>query len=65
MKKLVLLLILFAFCIANAVDANVPSKFSVVTFAISEYEDNWQSKLPLAKETANALVNSFKKKFKE
>lgn len=64
MKKLVLLLILFAFCIANAVDANVPSKFSVVTFAISEYEDNWQSKLPLAKETANALVNSFKNNLK-
>lgn len=60
MNKVMLLLIFFAFCVANAGDANVPSKFSVITFAISKYEKNWQDDLPLAKETANALVNSFK-----
>lgn len=64
MKKVVFLLILFAFCEANAVDANVPSQFSIVTFAIGEYDGNWQKKLPLAKETAKALVNSFKNNLK-
>lgn len=60
MKKVVFLLILFVFCEANAVDANVPSQFSIVTFAIGKYEDDWQKEMPVAKETAKALVNSFK-----
>ncbi len=59
MKKIALF-ILFAFYAANAADAKVPSKFSIVTFAISQYEDDWQNQLPVAKDAANALVNSFK-----
>ena len=61
MKNSVLPLILFTFCFANATDVNVPSKFSIATFAISEYEDNWQNNSSQSKETAYALVNSFKK----
>lgn len=63
MKKSVLPLILFTFCFANATDVNVPSKFSIATFAISEYEDNWQNNSSQSKETADALVNSFKKNY--
>ena len=65
MKNSVLPLILFTFCFANATDVNVPSKFSIATFAISEYEDNWQNNSSQSKETADALVNSFKKNIKD
>lgn len=56
---------MLAFFMANAADTNVPSKFSIVTFAISNYENNWQKELPLSKKTANTLVNSFKNNFKD
>mgnify|MGYP004642417193 FL=1 len=56
---------MLAFFMANAADTNVPSKFSIATFAISNYENNWQKELPLSKKTANTLVNSFKNNFKD
>ena len=59
MKHFVLL-VLITFCLAHTKDAIVPPKFSLVTFAIKQYENNWQKELPLALKTANALVNSFK-----
>lgn len=55
----------FAFGLANAVDANVPSDFSIITFAISKYEYDWQKELPVATDAANALVNSFRDNLKE
>ena len=48
MNKIVLLLILFSFCAANAVLVNVPTKFSIITFAISKYEYDWQKELSVA-----------------
>ena len=65
MNKIVLLLILFSFCAANAVLVNVPTKFSIITFAISKYEYDWQKELSVATDAANALVNSFKDNLKD
>lgn len=62
MKKTVLLLFII-FCFTDAISA--PSSFSVVTFAISEYQDSWQKNSSQSKETANALVNSFSSNVKE
>lgn len=44
---------------------NAPSKFSIVTFAVGEYQDEWQRNSALSKETADALVNSFKSNLKD
>lgn len=65
MKKIVLLFILFLFCAANAVLVNVPTKFSIITFAISKYQYDWQKELSVATDAANALVNSFKDNLKD
>lgn len=70
MKKHILIYTLFIFCIANALDVNVPPNFSIITFAINEYDIDpylqrtWQSDVPYAIKTANTLVNSFKSNLK-
>lgn len=50
-------------CITNAISA--PSSFSIATFAISSYQDNWQNNSSQSKETANAIVNSFSSNIRE
>lgn len=60
MNKIIVVFVLISFYIVYAIDVNVPSSFSIVTYAIDNYEGAWQSKLPYATKTANTLVNSFK-----
>lgn len=60
MYKATIIFILAIFCIANARAVNVPSKFSIISFAVSNYSNDWQPELVYAGATADALVNSFR-----
>ena len=58
MKIIYLISILFfVFC---PYAASAPSNFSILTFAISSYQDKWQDNSSQSRETANALVSSLK-----
>lgn len=65
MKKIVLLLIFFAFCMANAVVNKGPSSFSIVSFAVQNFANNpstgkpWADTLSSSIDESNTIVNTF------
>jgi hypothetical protein len=65
MKISIKLFILFSFCIANAIYAKEPSTFSLVTFSIGSYENDWQEFTGYEKETSEALITSFRSNLNE
>lgn len=52
-------IIAFTAAMAFAQSQGTPSTFKVATFAIKDYQNAWQSQLPRALGSANALSNSF------
>lgn len=65
MYKAIVILIFCVFYIANAKAVKVPSKFSIISFAINSYDRSWQTNITYAKETSDAIVNSFKSNLKD
>ena len=65
MYKAIIILIFCVFYIANAKAVKVPSKFSIISFAINSYDRSWQTNITYAKETSEAIVNSFKSNLKD